>query len=255
MPRRSTLLAFLSLWLSLGTAQDTQCDAIVYEQRSNQWFEGVWTRVLISADADWMLLTAFGGGVRLVSLKTGRKDQRRPSVGPDSSAESAVFCGAGELALCGTRSAARGWFLSGGERPESISVPADAELLCSSDGRAMAYYLPSQPESGLFVGSAEKFDNYSVEGTVSGMVFSPDGKALYALLFHPDGAASLIRITLRKPGTEVVASGLDAIPAANAVPIANRIAPRNLCRGCQQSPQLAQKPGCYHGRSYWRFFA
>jgi len=59
-----------------------------------------------------------------------------------------VFCGAGELALRGTRGAARGWFLSAGERPESLSVPADAELLCSSDGKAMAYYLPARPEAG-----------------------------------------------------------------------------------------------------------
>ena len=222
--RRCTLLISLLFLFSLGAVQDTQRDALVYEQHSNQWFEGVWTGVAISADAHWMLLTAFGGGVRLVSLKTGREDQRRPSVGLDSSAESAVFCGAGQLALRGTRSAARGWFLSDGERPESLSVPADAELLCSSDGKAMAYYLPAQPEAGLFVGSSGKFENYSVEGKVTGMVFAPDGKALYALLFHPSGASSLIRIRLDKPDTETIASGLDAIPAADPVPGPSRIA-------------------------------
>ena len=146
--RRCTLLVSLLFLFSLGAVQDTQRDTLVYKQHSNQWFEGVWTGVAISSDADWMLLTAFGGGVRLVSLKTGREDQRRPSVGLDSSAESAVFCGAGELALRGTRSAARGWFLSGGERPESLSVPADAELLCSSDGKAMAFTCLHSPRQG-----------------------------------------------------------------------------------------------------------
>ena len=224
MLRHCTLPVLLLSLFSLGKGQDTQRDAMVYEQDSNQWFEGAWTRVVISADADWMLLTAFSGGVRLVSLKTGTEDRRRLRFGLDSPAESAAFCGAGELALRGTRGATRGWFLSAGTRTESIPVPADAELLCSSDGKAMAYYRPSQPKAGLFVGSAGNFENYSVQGNVTGMAFSPDGKALYALLFQPDGASSLIRITLQKPGTETIVSGLDAIPAADAVPEANRIA-------------------------------
>jgi hypothetical protein len=224
MLRHFTLPVLLLSLFSLGRGQDTQRDAMVYEQDSNQWFEGAWTHLIISADADWMLLTALSGGVRLVSLKTRREDRRRLRVGLDSPAESAVFCGAGELALRGTRGATRGWFHSAGGRTESIPVPADAELLCSSDGKAMAYYLPSQPKPGLFVGSAGKFENYSVQGNVTGMAFSPDGKALYALLFQPDGASSLIRITLHKPGTEPIANGLDAIPAADAVPEANRIA-------------------------------
>jgi len=75
--RRCTLLVLLLSLFSLSAVQDTQRDALVYEQHSNQWFEGVWTGVAISADADWILLTAFGGGVRLVSLKTGREDRRR----------------------------------------------------------------------------------------------------------------------------------------------------------------------------------
>jgi len=223
--RRSTLLVLLLSFPFLATVQDTQRDALVYEQYSNQWFEGAWTRVVISADADWLLLTAFSGGVRLVSLKTGREDPRRLSAGLDSPAESAVFCGqTGELALRGTRGATRGWFLSAGEKPESIPVPADAEVLCSSDGKTMAYYLPAQAKRGLSVGSAGKVENYSVEGKVSGIVFSPDGKALYALLFQPDGASSLIRITLQKPGTETIARDLDAIPAADEVPGANHLA-------------------------------
>ncbi len=222
--RRSTLFVLLLSFPFLATVQDTQRDALVYEQYSNQWFEGAWTRVVISADADWMLLTAFSGGVRLVSLKTGREDRRRLSAGLDSPAESAVFCGTGELALRGTRGANRGWFLSAGEKPESIPVPADAELLCSSDGKTMAYYLPAQAKRGLSVGSARKFENYSVEGKVSGIVFSPDDKALYALLYQPDGASSLIRITLQKPGTETIARDLDAIPAADEVPGANHLA-------------------------------
>jgi hypothetical protein len=108
MLRHFTLAVLLLSLVSLGRGQDTRRDAMVYEQDSNQWFEGVWTRVVISADADWMLLAAFSGGVRLVSLKTGREDRRRLRVGLDSPAESAVFCGAGELALRGTRGATRG---------------------------------------------------------------------------------------------------------------------------------------------------
>jgi Tol biopolymer transport system component len=224
MVRRSTFLVLFLPLLSLATVQDTKRDVMVYEQYSNQWFEGAWTRVAISVDADWMLLTAFSGGVRLVSLKTGREDRQRLSVGLDSPAESAVFCGAGKLVVRGTREATRGWFHSAGQRPQTVSVPADAELLCSPDGKRMAYYLPKLPKAGLFVGTAEKFENYPVQGKVSGMVFSPDGKALYALLYQPNGASSLTRITLQKPSTETIARGLDAIPAADEVPGANHLA-------------------------------
>jgi hypothetical protein len=79
-------------------------------------------------------------------------------------------------------------------------------------------------KAGLFVGTAEKFENYLVEGKVSGMVFSPDGKELYALLYQPNGASSLTRVTLQKPDTETIARGLDAIPAADEVPGANHLA-------------------------------
>src|SRR5258708_28262451 len=132
MLRHFALPVLLLSLVSLGRGQDTQRDAMVYEQDSNQWFEGAWTRVVISADADWMLLTLFSGGVRLVSLKTRREDRRRLRVGLDSPAESAVFCGAGGLALRGTRGATRGWFLSASKSTESIPVPAPPELLCSS---------------------------------------------------------------------------------------------------------------------------
>src|SRR5258708_16130586 len=44
------------------------------------------------------------------------------------------------------------------------------------------------------------------------------------MLYQPDGASSVIRITLQKPGTETIARDLDAIPAADEVPGANHLA-------------------------------
>lgn len=215
-----SVLGFLLLSLvSAGMEPDTQRDVMVYEQASNQWFEGALARAVISTDANWMLLAPFSSSVRFVSVKTGSEDQRRMSVGLDSPAASAVFCGPGKLALRGKRGATRGWFLSDQRQGEPISVPADSELQCSSDGKVVAYYLPSQPEKGLFVGFSGTFENYPVSGSVTAMAFSPDGKTLYALLFQPDGASSLIRITPHKPGIETVAKGLDANPWPNSIAV------------------------------------
>ena len=179
-----SVLGFLLLSLvSSGMEPSTQRDVMVYEQASNQWFEGAWTRVVITGDPSWILLTLFSGSTRLVAMKTRLEDQTRLAVGLDSPAKSAVFCGSGKLAVRGKRGETRGWFLSTGAMAEPISVPEDSELQCFSDGKVLAYYLPSQPEKGLFVGSSGKVENYLVSGNVTGMAFSPDGKTLYALLF------------------------------------------------------------------------
>ena len=221
MIHRSLPPALVLCLLSLGVGQDTaHREAMVYEQHSNQWFEGAWMRAAFSADGDWILLTNyFGDGARLLSAKTNQENQQRLSAGLDFPGRAAVFCGKGELALLGKRGAEQGWFLPRGDGLELSPVPLDAELVCSSDGKGIAYYRPWQPNTGLFVGSAGKFENYRLEGKITGAVFSPDSKVLYALVFQLDGATSLIRITLRKPGTETIASGLDAAPMANHIAI------------------------------------
>lgn len=230
------------LLLHLAVAQERgNRDAMIYEQPSNQWFEGPATRVAISADGEFALFTLFGRVVRLVSLNTGHEDRQRLTADLDSPPEAAVFCGNGKLARLGKRGSEHGWFLSDDHHLQLTSIPADAVLQCSPDASEIAYYFPDHPDAGLSVGAIGKYEHYRVAGRVSGAVFAPDGKALYALVFGGDGKSSLVRITPPKPGIEAVASDLDAIPPTSSIaiapdgrslylPLASNTAPDNAAR-------------------------
>jgi len=215
-------------------------DAMVYEQPSNQWFEGPATDVAISADAEWALFTEWGRVEALVSLKTGHEDRQHLSADLDSPPRAAAFCGNGKLAYLGKRAGQHGWFVSHGQHLELISVPPDAVLQCSPDASEIAYFFSSRPDAGLYVGANGKYEHYPVIGKVSGTVFAPDGKALYALVFGADGKSSLVRITSPKPSIETIASDLDAIPSGSIaiapdgrsiyLPLASNAAPDNAAR-------------------------
>jgi Tol biopolymer transport system component len=216
-----TAVPLLALLLvALGVAQThEQLATMVYEQPSNQWFEGPLTTVAISPDGEWALFTLFGRVVRLVSLKAGQEDRQRLTADLDSFPEAAVFCGR-KLARLGKRGTEHGWFLSGDGHSHLTLVPPDAVPQCSSDASEIAYYLSDRRGTVLSVGPIGKPERYEVAGKVTGTVFAPDGKALYALAFGADGRSSLLRVTPSKPGIELIASDLDAMPFAGAIAVA-----------------------------------
>ena len=130
---------FLLLHIALAQNRAKTGDAMVYEQESNQWFEGPSTRVTISADGEWALFTLYGRVVRLVSLNTGHEDRQRLTADLDSPPGAAVFCGNGKLARLGSRGTEHGWLLSGDHHLQLTSVPADALLQCSPDASEIQF--------------------------------------------------------------------------------------------------------------------
>ena len=231
----STSLVSLLL-LHVAPAQDIrQSDVMVYEQASNQWFEGPSTRVTVSDDGLWAM-SARSGVVRLVSLKTGQEDRLRFRGGLDS-VRRVEFCGPGKLARLGQRGSAKGWFLPSAEDKPDPEIPDDAVLRCSADGRVIAYFRSSRPDE-LLVGHSV-FDKMG--GRITALVFSPDNSALYTLVFGADGASSLVRIRLQTGVRTRIADDLDAAPSYDSiaisadgrtlyVPLASSGAPNNTAR-------------------------
>ena len=224
------------LLLHVATAQDIrQSDVMVYEQASNQWFEGPSTRVTVSDDGLWAM-SARSGVVRLVSLKTGQEDRLRFRGGLDS-VRRVEFCGPGKLARLGQRGSAKGWFLPSAEDKPDPEIPDDAVLRCSADGRVIAYFRSSRPDE-LLVGHSV-FDKMG--GRITALVFSPDNSALYTLVFGAGGASSLVRIRLQTGVRTRIADDLDAAPSYDSiaisadgrtlyVPLASSGAPNNTAR-------------------------
>jgi Tol biopolymer transport system component len=67
-----------------------------------------------------------------------------------------------------------------------------------------------QADMGLFVGDAQHQKQYSVEGSINGFIWSPDGRLIYATAWHENGLTSLVRINLETGSIETLAKDLDA---------------------------------------------
>jgi Tol biopolymer transport system component len=243
-----SVLALLALHFAPAQTQSNDhADSLVFEQPSNQWFEGPSTQVTVSDDGKWALFTQYGRALRVVSLSKGTEDAQRLAGGLDS-VEGAAFCGGGRLARLGERGSDKGWFLPAGQDLKLSSLPADAVLQCSANGSEMAYHLAGDPDQGLFIGRPGDFKNYGVAGRVTAMTFSPDGSALYVLMFRSNGDSSLVRILVHSLNTKTIASDLDASPFPGNIslsadgkslflPLASPGAPNNEARHKPNAPR------------------
>jgi Tol biopolymer transport system component len=207
------------LWVSVP-ARDTQIKdqsqpsaatpEKVYSERPAAWYEVAYDSAQISDDGKWALYYhPFGRDIKLLNLETGRKEAERFAAGMDRVFNATFYMG-NRLARLGERAGQQGWFLPGPDGPRLFSLPPDAIPEWSPDGSAVAYFRFEQANKGLFVGDAERQKPYSVEGNISGFVWSPDGRLIYATAWHEDGLTSLIRINLETGNIETLAKDLDA---------------------------------------------
>jgi len=194
-------------------------DVLVFDHPSNQWFEGPSTEVTLSSDAQWALFTGFSGRVQLFSLKTRHEDAGSLNAGLNR-VQTAGFCGQKGLIRLGERGSDRRWFLPDLESKQLSTLPPDAIFQCSADGSEIAYYRPGQLEVGLFAGSLGEVKNYQVAGRITSMAFTPEGNALYAVVFRDTGDSSLIRILPHSQTTKTLATNLDASPGRGSIAIA-----------------------------------
>jgi len=219
MRRIAALSVFALLLLGLAAGQTRPPgDALVFERPSNQWFEGPSVHVILSPDAHWALFKGFGGQAQLYFLKTGHEDPQTLANGLDH-VQTATFCGERGLVRYGERGSEKRWFPPDVEN-KKLQLPADAVFECSADGSEIAYFRSGELEEGLFAGPLDQLKNYQVAGRITAMAFTPDGNALYAVVFRPEGESSLIRILPHAQTTRTIANNLDASPMPGSIAVA-----------------------------------
>ncbi len=210
------VLSFLLALSAISTRNDTAGTAsLVYEQKDNSWFEGDLTHLVVSQDAQWALFRRMQK-VHLISLKTAKEENELLTRGLDQ-VEDAAFCGEGRLARRGKRGSQKGWFLPDGNNSQWTTLPEDAELTCSRDGKTLAFYHESKPADGIFIGSLKLFKSYRLKGEVTGISFAPDGGAVYAVFNDEAGVTSLARIALADGSISMVTTGLDMMFGSNSI--------------------------------------
>jgi Tol biopolymer transport system component len=182
---------------------------VVYSESPAAWYEAAFGSAIVSGDGKWAIYPSYMGGTRLINLETRRQEAQRLAAGMDRVFNAAFYMDSG-LARLGERAGQRGWFLPGPDGPQLSSVPADAMPLWSPDGSVVAYVQYRRPEVCLFIGDSQHQEQYSVEGRVSGIVWSRYGRRVYATLWQEDGLTSLIRINPTASTTETLARDLDA---------------------------------------------
>jgi Tol biopolymer transport system component len=89
----------------------------------------------------------------------------------------------------------------------------------SPDGSAVAYFRTGQADKGIFAGDENSQKPYPAAGTITGLVWSPEGKQIYALAWHDNGLTSLLRLDRETGGIETLINDLDANPRLNPLGI------------------------------------
>jgi Tol biopolymer transport system component len=190
----------------------------VYSESPAAFYEAASNAARISSDGRWALYPSFGRGTKLVNLETGREDAERFTADMDRVVRATFYMG-NHLARFGQRGTQQGWFLPGPDSPRLTPVPQDANPQWSPDGSTVAYFLSRQPDKGLFVGDVQNQKQYSVEGSVTGFVWSADGRLIYATMWHEDGLTSLVRLDPETATIETLIKDLDARPYSSPLSV------------------------------------
>jgi Tol biopolymer transport system component len=184
----------------------------VYADSPVAWYEAAFNAAQISSDGKWALYHhSFGRGIKLINLETGQDDAERLAAGMDRVFNAVFFMGS-RLVRLGERAGQRGWYLPGLDGLRQLSLPSNAAPQWSPDGSAVAYFRREQAGQGLFVGNGQGEKHYPIDGTVTGLVWSPDGRLIYALAWHEAGLTSLLRIKMEDGSIDTLTKDLDAPP-------------------------------------------
>lgn len=212
------LVSALVLFLPQPAARPAAKPQKVYSESPNTWFEAAWMKASVSPDGRWAILSG-RSWVHLANLTTGREEPQRLLGGLEGVFD-AEFTSGGQLARRGRRGSERGWFLSAGKELRLSPLPDDAVPQWSPDGKRVVFYRAREPQAGLFVGTPQEYKQHPLDGSVTGLAWSPWGGAVYALVNQPDGLSSLVRVLRASGKVETVAQNLDAPFRLNSIGVA-----------------------------------
>lgn len=216
MRASSWLLALIAAASLLAAPPQQNGGTRVYSEAGHRWYEDPAGNVTISSDGRWALLTSWSEPPRLVSLENGKEDTGRLREGMDE-VGGAAFCGENALARLGARGSEKGWFLTAGAGKKLSSVPADAELVCSSAGMHMAAYRAKQSGTEVFIGTRDALASLVVDGRVASVAFAGDSGTLFMLAMQGDGSSNLLRINEGSTHPEILLRRLDAATLAHSL--------------------------------------
>jgi Tol biopolymer transport system component len=121
------------------------------------------------------------------------------------------------LSRLGTVGGVTGWYAESGGRLTQLSIPPAALPRWSPDGSRLAYFTPGETTIAMRTANAPAIVHLA--GAVNGLEWAPGGDALYAIVLHPTGLSSLVKISLDGVVT-MVRPQLDASPFINALAFA-----------------------------------
>ena len=217
---RKLVTTILSLGLlPLFFAQSpASTDILVFERPANLWFENAFTGVSVSPDGSRATFFDGIGAAHLYSLATQREDSEALR-GDLDRVVAAQFCGPTELLRLGSRGAESGIFLSGPKTSQLLSVPKDAVVVCSPDGKEIAYFRSSGTGRSVYVGVPDSYREYPTSDTVKALGFSASGDIIYHLGFQPNGESTFSSIEVRNGKTRAIATHLDASSIFSAISV------------------------------------
>jgi Tol biopolymer transport system component len=176
------------------------------------WYEETGRYFQIAPDGGRAI---YGSGPRsrLYDLATGKEDVAAWRASMDQ-VRAGAFEPSGALVRLGIAGGDTAWFADSGGRLTRLDIPPSAIPCWAPNGQRVAYFTPGEPAVALSTSAAPAI--IRLDGAVNGLTWTSDGDALYAIVLHPSGLSSLVKISV-DGAVAVVRAELDASPFFNSL--------------------------------------
>jgi sugar lactone lactonase YvrE len=176
------------------------------------WYEETGRYFQVAPDGR---LAIYGTGPRsrLYDLATARENSAAWRASMDQ-VRGGAFDASGNIVRLGQSGSETGWYAERDGRMTRLDIPAAALPRFAPGGSRMAYFTPGEPSIAIRA-TADPIV-VRLDGAVNGVQWAPAGDSLYAIVLHPTGLSSLMKISVDGAAT-IVRPQLDASPFFNSL--------------------------------------